>query len=128
MPLGRVAIVVAFVALLACGNRPPPPPPPEAKDAGAPSDAALELDGAALGLPDLADFRWRKRGGQAAFRNARKAEERGDWAQVVNACKQALAADPGHLDASWLQAVGFAKLGQLDQVLTPLSRAAAGDP
>src|SRR5262249_28489397 len=31
------------------------------------------------------------------------------------------------LDASWLLAVGLAKLGQLDQVLGPLQRAVAGD-
>src|SRR5262249_9309192 len=76
---------------------------------------------------DLAAYRWRKRGGQAAFRLAWGAEERGDWAGVVAACQQALAVDPGHLEASWLVAVGLAKLGKLDQVLAPLQRAVAGD-
>lgn len=126
MPPGRIARVVAL-ASLACGSRATPPPPDKpGKDAGA-VDAALEIDGAALGLPDLAAYAWRKRTGQPAFRLARQAEERGDWAAVVAACRQALAADPGHLEASWLQAVGLAKLGQLDQVLAPLHRAAAGD-
>jgi hypothetical protein len=133
MPSGRVVILVALIAApivlasAACGNRAaPPPPPPDPRDA-TPTDAAVEIDGADLGLPDLASFGWRKRGGEAAFQSARKAEDRGDWAEVVTICRQALAFDPGHLDASWLLAVGLAKLGQLDQVLGPLQRAAAGD-
>jgi hypothetical protein len=114
-----------------CGGR-ATTAPPDKKDGGlsgapGPSDAAVELDAAALGLPDLAAFGWRKRGGQPAFRVARQAEERGDWAAVAAACEQALAADPGHLEATWLYAVALAKLGKLDQVLAPLSRAAAGD-
>jgi hypothetical protein len=128
MTWGRVAFAMAAAGALACGNR--ASPPRAKKDAGAPPpavDAALELDGAALGMPDLAAYRWRKRAGQPAFRLARRAEDRGDWAAVVAACQQALAADPGHLDASWLVAVGLAKLGRLDQVLAPLQRAAAGD-
>jgi hypothetical protein len=130
MPSGRVVFLVIGVIAVAspgCGNRAaPPPPPPDHRDA-TPVDAAVEIDGAELGLPDLASFGWRKRGGQAAFQLARKAEDRGDWAQVVATCRQALAFDPTHLEASWLLAVGLAKLGQLDQVLAPLQHAAAGD-
>ena len=121
---GRVVLVIAVAA--ACGNRPSAPPPPETRDAAA-LDAGLALDAAPLGLPDLTAYRWRKRTGQPAFRLARRAEERGDWADVVATCRQALAADPGHLEAAWLHAVGLAKLGRLDQVLAPLQRAAAGD-
>jgi hypothetical protein len=126
-----VALVLALAAAggsPGCGSR-ATTAPPEKKDGGPPgaSDAAVEVDAAALGLPDLAAYRWRKRGGQPAFRLARQAEERGDWAEVVSACQRALTADPGHLEASWLYAVGLAKLGKLDQVLAPLARAAAGD-
>jgi hypothetical protein len=122
---------VALLGLLglagpAC-NR-PAPPPPEHKDA-APADAAVtvELDAGPLGLPELGAYAWRKRAGQPAFRLARGAEQIGDWSAVAAACRQALAVDPGHLEASWLLAVGLAKLGKLDQVLAPLSRAVAGD-
>ncbi len=127
MAPGRLALVIALAIVAGCGNK-PPPPPPEKKDAG-PGDgaASLEVDGAPLGLPELAAFGWRKRGGQPAFRLARKAEADGDWATVVTTCRQALAADPGHLEAAWLLAVGLAKLGKTDQVLAPLARAAAGD-
>ena len=127
MAPGRLALVIALAIVAGCGNK-PPPPSPEKKDAG-PGDgtAALEVDGAPLGLPELAAFGWRKRGGQPAFRLARKAEVDGDWATVVTTCRQALAADPGHLEAAWLLAVGLAKLGKTDQVLAPLARAAAGD-
>jgi hypothetical protein len=123
-------LAVVAAATPGCGGRAAPPPPDRSdkKDAGAgPSDAGVALDAAELGLPELAAFGWRKRAGQPAFRLARKAEEHGDWAAVVAACDQALAADPGHLDASWLRAVGLAKLGKLDEVIAPLSRAAAGD-
>ena len=126
-----VALVLALAAIggsPGCGHR-ATTAPPEKKDGGlpGPGDAAVEVDAAPLGLPDLASFGWRKRGGQPAFRVAVQAEERGDWAAVAAACEQALAADPGHLDASWLYAVALAKLGKLDQVLAPLARAAAGD-
>ena len=127
MAPARVALVITFAFVLGCGNRPAPPPVLDKRDAGAADAAAVEIAATPLGLPELAAFGWRKRGGQPAFRVARKAEEGGDWATVVTTCTQALAADPGHLEASWLLAVGLAKLGKLDQVLAPLSRAAAGD-
>jgi len=128
MAPGNLALVIALAILAGCGGKPTPPPPPDKKDAGPPDgEAAFELDGAPLGLPELAAFAWRKRGGQPAYRLARKAEADGDWATVVTTCRQALAADPGHLDAAWLLAVGLAKLGKTDQVLAPLAHAAAGD-
>jgi hypothetical protein len=126
-----VALVLALAAvggLPGCGSR-ATTVPPDKKDGGppGPGDAAVEVDPEVLGLPDLAAYGWRKRGGEPAFRLARKAEARDDWAAVATACERALAADPGHLDASWLYAVALAKLGRLDEVLAPLSRAAAGD-
>ena len=89
--------------------------------------AATDLDARPLGMADLAAFDWRKRGGQAAYATARKAEGRADWAGVVASCQQALAADPGHLDASWLYAIALAKLGKLGDVASPLYVAVAGD-
>jgi hypothetical protein len=105
---------------------------PERKDAD-PSHtvptrtAPVELDPVPLGLRDAAGFSWRKRAGQPAFRTARKAESREDWAAVVSACREALAADPGHLEASWLLAAALGKLGKVDEVLEPLRVAVAGD-
>jgi hypothetical protein len=122
----RAVLVACFVAAAACSGGKSKPAIPD--DASA-SDAAATVDIApkALGLPDLAAWGWRERGGQPTFRIAREAEARGDWAEVVKTCTQALAADPGNLDAAWLLAVGHAKLGQHDQVLAPLQLAAAGD-
>jgi hypothetical protein len=80
-----------------------------------------------LGLADTAAYAWRKRGGQASFRIARKAEERGDWPAVATACQRALAADPLHLEASWLLAVAYAKTGNTQQIVAPLQVAEAGD-
>jgi hypothetical protein len=128
MAQGSLALVLALAILQGCGSKPARPPPPDKKDAG-PADgfAALEVEATPLGLPELTAYGWRKRGGQPAFRIARKAEAAADWSTVVTTCRQALAADPGHLEASWLLAVGLAKLGKPDQVLAPLARAAAGD-
>lgn len=128
--MGRASLALA-VALVtpACGDRsgPPPPGPRDAGPAVEPAVAPVEIPAAPLGLADPAGYRWRERGGQPAFQGARAAEQRGDWPAVVAACEQALAADPTHLDAAWLLAVGRARGGELDRVLDPLQRAAAGD-
>jgi hypothetical protein len=129
----RVALVVAFVTSLGCGKRAPSQDKSQDKsldnkDARPPdAEVVAELDGKPLGLPELSAYSWRKRGGQPAFRVALKAEDRDDWTAVVTTCTQALAADPGHLEAAWLLAVGLAKQGALDRVLAPLQQAEAGD-
>ena len=103
--------------------------PPAADHAvTAPQDAmVLEIAARPLGLPDLGSFGWRKRRGHAAFRAAIKAEDRGDWPSVVRGCQEALTADPGHLEAAWLLAVGLAKTGNEGDILEPLEIAATGD-
>ena len=83
--------------------------------------------GYALGLVDFDAWQWRKRAGMPAFRTARKAEARGDWAAVAVACGEALAADSSNLEAAWLLAVANGKLGKLDAVTAPLALAGAGD-
>ena len=117
-----------LVLVAACGGK-PAATRDDAKVTPRPRDAAVALDLPArpLGLADLTSFDWRHRGGQAAFRAARKAEAREDWPAVAVACKQALAADPSHLEAAWLLAAASAKLGKLDDVLAPLQVAASGD-
>lgn len=102
----------------------------EAKDAAAaqpPRTGPIELPARPLGLPDAAAFGWRKRDGQAAFREARTAESREDWQAVIGKCREALAIDPGHLEASWLLAAALGKLGKSDDLLAPLRDAVAGD-
>jgi hypothetical protein len=122
-----VALVTGASA--ACGHSSTAPPPPAHGDGGAAiSDARpVELQARPLGLADFTAWQWRERPGQPAFRTARKAEDRGDWAAVVTACTEALAADPAHLEAAWLLAVALGKTGKLDQVTTPLALAGAGD-
>lgn len=124
MRLGAVALVLA----VACGGN-KPTTPPEKRDAGVLADAQPPdvVPAKPLGMPDLASYGWRKRGGHAAFRDARAAEARGDWPAVVATCEQVLAADPGHLEAAWLLAAGLGRLGKLDRILAPLQVAAAGD-
>lgn len=108
----------------AAGHDEPARPPGDASVTGAPlSDVAARP----LGLAEADAFRWRKRPGQPSFRLARKAESRGDWAMVVSECQHALAADPLHLEAAWLLAVGHAKLGHASEILAPLQVAASGD-
>jgi hypothetical protein len=127
-----VALLAVAAGAPACSGRSTTAPPAEHRDGGAAviTDApaeAVDIAAGPLGLSELASFGWRTRDGQPAFRLARTAEARGDWQAVVASCTRALAADPGHLEASYLLAVGHAKLGQLDRVLAPLRRAVAGD-
>ncbi len=124
----RVALVLCVAAACGKGNGSAPPPPPT-HDAGTATAAPAEVQLAPrpLGLAKLSAYQWRKRAGQTAFKAARKAEGRADWAAVVAACQEALAADPGHLDAAWLLAAGLGKLGKTAEVYEPLARAVAGD-
>ena len=124
----RVALVLCVAA--ACGKgsgSAPPPPPKHDADVTTVSATQVELAPRPLGLPELSAYQWRKRAGQPAFKTARKAEGREDWAAVVAACREALAADPGHLDAAWLLAAGLGKLGKTSEVVEPLAQAVAGD-
>ena len=119
-------------ALAACGHHAASPAPVVHDDAAAARrDAAAavpaELPERPLGLPEQAAFGWERGAGQPAYRTARAAEARGDWPAVLVACRQARAADPGHLGAAYLEAVALAKTGQLGAVTAPLQLAAAGD-
>lgn len=135
MAVRRVALLVCLAA--ACGKGTGSQPHPAIEDAaGAPKAvvpaALVEIPALPLGLPELAGFQWRKRAGQPAFRAARKAEARArapeDWAAVISACREALAADPGHLEASWLLAAALGHAGHpASELLAPLQAAVAGD-
>jgi hypothetical protein len=124
----RVLLASLAIAVCACGNR-GTTAPNDKRDAGVTKDAPTGVDIPAkpLGMAELSAYDWRKRGGHPAFRMARKAEDKENWPDVVTTCEQALAADPGHLEAAWLLAVGYGKTGKLDKVLAPLQVAAAGD-
>ncbi|MGE0549984.1 MAG: hypothetical protein AB7O24_14800 [Kofleriaceae bacterium] len=116
------------VGVVACGQK--SASQPERKDAGVARDAApvvMEITPRPLGLPQLTAFDWRKRDGQPMFRIARKAEQRGDWEAVAEQCREALAADPGNLDAAWLFAIALAKLGKYDELVAPLQLAVSGE-
>ena len=120
-----------LVLLLACGPS-GPGKSPQRKDAGvadpAPRDAPAALAPLALGMPDLASFGYRARTGHAAFKLARDGEAAGDWAAVVSRCREALAADPEHLDAAYLLAVALAKTNAgAEAIVAPLAKAVAGD-
>jgi hypothetical protein len=86
-----------------------------------------EIAALPLGVTELAGYGWRQRAGQRAFRAARKAERRDDWATVRTECTAALAADPTNLEAAWLLAAADGALDLQGELLAPLSRAVAGD-
>lgn len=124
---GSVLVVCLAGALAACGGR-SSSPPQEKRDGGiADAPVAIEIPARPLGAADVSAFHWRQRPAHPTFRTAREQEAAGDWAGVVATCKAVLAADPTHLEAAWLLAVGFAKTGKLDEILAPLHQAAAGD-
>jgi hypothetical protein len=128
MRQGRLALACAALACGACGSRSDGKAPPRRDDAAVAIEAApAEVPERALGLPEYAAFQWRRRGGHPAYQLARKAEAAGQWQAVVTTCRQALAADPSHLDAAWLLAAALGRLGKLDEVVEPLHAAVAGD-
>ena len=123
-----------LVILLACGRSAGTSEnvAPRREDGGGPpaDTRALATPEAAVvpGMQRLADFAYRTRGGQDAFRQARRAEAKGDWTAVIESCRRALAADPKHLDAMYLLAVALAKSGASpDEIVVPLASAVAGD-
>lgn len=98
------------------------------EDGGVRGDATVTLATLELGMPQVAAFAYRKRAGQPAFSLARAAEAAGDWTAVAARCREALAADPYHLDAAYLLAVALAKTGGgAEQIVAPLRTAVAGD-
>lgn len=128
---GWAAAALAAALLSSCSDRgaqsraepaASPPPAPAAPPPFAPPAAVV------LGVESLSALRWSERSGHAAFRLARAAERRGQWAQMVAHCQSALAADPSHLEASWLLAAGLVHLGRHAEVGEPLARAVAGEP
>ena len=127
MPSARAALLVCLSAL-ACGKS--GSTAPAVRDdapAPAPVKQVVELAERPLGLAAHADFGWRQRGGHAVYRTAREAEARGDWDTVVARCRDALARDPGHLEAAWLLAAALGHLGKHEELVAPLQLAVAGD-
>ena len=120
----RVALLACVLACCGRGET-----TPKKHDAGIARDAAapVVVEQLPLGLADLEAYGWRKRGGHPAFRSAREAEGKADWPAVVTACRQALAADPSHLEAAWLLAAALGRQGKTEELLAPLQKAVAGD-
>lgn len=121
----RVALLACVLA--GCGKGETTPKKHDAGTLPADAVAPITVEALPLGLPELDAYGWRKRGGHPAFRSARDAEAKQDWATVVTACRQALAADPSHLEASWLLAAALGRQGKTAELLAPLQRAVAGD-
>jgi hypothetical protein len=110
------------------GPEVPPSPAPSANrrhDASPP--AALELAELPVGVGEHAAFAWAERAGHAAYEVARTAEAREDWEAMAAAARDALTADPTHLEAAWLLALARARLGDHEAVLAPLHMAVSGD-
>lgn len=129
----RTPLVVA--ALLACAGcrdesrtglavqQPPVAVAPAGEDAEVSGVAPLVLGASAIDA-----FDYRKRAGHAAYLRARDADAAGTWPAAVTACREALTADPLHLDAAYLLAIALAKTGaEPAAILAPLTTAVSGD-
>lgn len=130
---GWAATALAAALVSSCGDRggqgrAEPVAAPERAAAVVPPPPYTPPAEPALGVESLAALRWSERGGHGAFRQARAAERRGQWAQMVERCQAALAADASHLEAAWLLAAGLIHLGRFAEVGEPLARAVAGEP
>ncbi len=123
--------LAALATLAACSGKRADDPaggtgsaPPPVTDAAptVPDPAPRPLGAASL---DEADYR--RGAGATAYAQALVAEKQAAWPAVVSACREALAADPHHIDAAWLEAAGLAREGKLADMMEPLGIAAAGD-
>lgn len=126
MSTARLALV-AVLASASCRSGSGKPAHRDDARLGPGDAASVTLATQPLGASDLAAFAYRARDGQGPFRQARAAEEQGNWGQVATLCEAALAVDPNHLDAAYLLAVARAKQQNLEAVLEPLAKAVAGD-
>ncbi len=128
MRLGLLLVVVA-----ACGRGAGTTATSAGEDGGAKALAGAPVEAPTvaplvLGMPAVDAFGYRKGAGQPAFKRARAGEARGAWTDVVAACREALAADPAHLDAAYLLAVALAKTDSAPvAIIGPLTTAVAGD-
>jgi len=70
---------------------------------------------------------WRRRAGQAPYREAGAAAAVGRWEEALAGARAARALDASHVDAAWLEARALGQLGRHTEVLAPLELAAAAD-
>lgn len=133
--VGTVRSGHALLALLACGcSGGSSATSPQRDEAGSDAAAVAVVPVPAarpIGLDTLDGFAYRRGPGRADYERAVKAEKKArgddDWKVVIAACRAARAADPGHLDAAWLEAAALARIGAHAEILAPLSVAVAGD-
>lgn len=124
----KLGIAVLGLALVACGSE------NKKKNDDAPTPA-VGIDAAATAVapavtvgvehPSAFNFTYGK--GAAAFKPAAKAIEAGDWAAVITAATEALAADPDHYDAQLALARARAETGDAAGIAAPLTAALAAD-
>ena len=121
----------AIMLMMACGRGSGTAAGPLREDGGpkaAHVEASATVAPLALGMSAVTAFGYRKGPGQPGFRRARESEAAGKWTEVAAACREALAADPAHLDAAYLWSVALAKTGAPPaQIVAPLTVAVAGD-
>ncbi len=97
--------------------------------ADAPARPAVTVDAAplALGVTRPSDFAYEWGKGAKAFAPAAAAHKKQDWVAVRQACEEAVAADPTHLDAHRLLASALAQQGEYEKAIDHLKVALAGD-
>ena len=80
-----------------------------------------------LGVEDPAAFNYTWGKGAKAYRPVAAALKKEDWRAVRGAAEQAIAADPGHLDAHRALAGALAQMGENEQAMSHLQIALAAD-
>lgn len=88
---------------------------------------AGEQEQRAIGVASLKEFNYVWGKGSKSYRQALKAKKAKDWPAALNACQEALTADPSHLDAHRLIASAMAQTGAKGGIAKHLSRALAAD-
>jgi hypothetical protein len=121
--LPRIALAILFVCSCGKGSS----SKNAKKDAGLTASVATPVALPTLGVDRVARFNFIYDAGSGAYKLAREAAKKADWAEVRKQAEAALAKDPNHLDAHRLLAIALAKTGENSAAVDHLAAAIAAD-
>lgn len=121
--LPRIAIAILFVGSCGKGSS----TTNAKKDSGLTAPVATPVALPALGVDRVARFNFIYDAGSPAYKLAREAARKQDWAETRKQAEAALTKDPDHLDAHRLLAIALAKTGENTSAVDHLAAAIATD-
>lgn len=121
--LPRIALAILFVCSCGKGSS----SKNAKKDAGLTAPVATPVALPTLGVDRISRFNFIYDAGSGAYKLAREAAKKGDWAEARKQAEAAVAKDPNHLDAHRLLGIALAKTGENATAVDHLAAAIAAD-